>query len=116
MRVVLERIAVVTIALVVWGVLKFARTKHEVTFTNEAETAIVVEVRVSDHSDAWTLELAPHESSTIRFLPDHDAHLEIDVGGRYRSASYGYFQPSRMFTECHEIRLGDTALDSKRCH
>lgn len=114
MRVILERIAVVILALVLCAAVKLVQTKHEVTFTNDLDSAIVVEVRVSDDGDSWTLALAPHESSTIRFLPDGEAHLEIDVVGRYRK-KFGYYEPSRAFTRCDEIRLGETTLDSKRC-
>jgi hypothetical protein len=37
------------------------------------------------------------------------------VVGRYRIPSFGYYSGSRMLTRCDEIRLGETALDSKRC-
>lgn len=102
-------------ALALCGVFKFIRHGHSVTFTNETVTRLTVEVRVTDRSDAWTLELAPRESHTIRFLPDRESGLEIDVVGRYRIASSGYYEASRMLTACYEIHLGETALDSKRC-
>ncbi len=102
-------------ALALCATVKFIQHGHTVTFTNETDVPLTVEVRVSDDSDAWTLQLDPRDSSTIWFLPRSDASLEIDVVGRYRSPSFGYYVGSRMLTRCDEIRLGETALDSKRC-
>ena len=110
------RALVVVGALALCAMVKFIQHGNTATFTNETDGPLTAWVRVSDDSDAWTLQLDPGESSTIRFLPrSGEAGLEIEVVGRYRIPSFGYYSGSRMLTRCDEIRLGETTLDSKHC-
>lgn len=96
-------LALLALVLVAW----VGSSGYTVVLVNDTDDQVTMHVEVSDHSHAWTADVAPRGAMMVRFTPDRDSHLVVDatVGSTTIRSNAGYFM-SGFSTDIVWYRVG----------
>ena len=80
-----------------------AGCSSNVEIHNDDRVPITLDIKLSDGSHSWHVELAPGEERTIHVHPEADSHLVIRGEGM-RPQRFGYFTGGMGYDTCVSVQ------------